>query len=118
MDTITAITPLAQAGASAGRAVVKVEGRSAATLSVRSIEQLGLAVGQEWDAALAERVHQTVAFEKALNDAARRIARRALSQAEVRARLEQGGTRRPSSSGRWCACASWGWWTMRRWGGP
>jgi len=85
---ITAITPTKR---DPKRLSVKVDGHFVAALASKSIDRLGLAPGQPWDEALAARVEQAAAHDKAMDDAMRRIGRRAMSRFEMERKLEQRG---------------------------
>jgi regulatory protein len=87
-EVITAIVPSKRG---AQRLVVKVGGRTVATLPARAVAELGLSVGGGWDGAVDARVGVAVACDKAVNVAAGLIARRVLSVAELRSKLGQRG---------------------------
>ena len=69
------------------RATIKVDGRAVGTLSQKLIDDLGLAIGTPWDAALESRVAEAVLYDKAFRAATRRLARRAMSQDMIRRKL-------------------------------
>lgn len=81
---ITAIEPVKDHPA---MRTIKVAGRTAGRLSARSVEAMGLAVGQGWTAELAARVAEAEEFEHCLRRASRWIDRRAMSRAEVARKL-------------------------------
>ena len=69
------------------RLTIKVAGRAVATLNRRHVEDLGLAVGQAWSDELADAVAEMAIYDKAMRDAMRRLARRAMSRGQVRDKL-------------------------------
>ncbi len=81
---ITAITPSRK---HPQRASIKVNGRYIASLSHTLIEQLELKVGTPWDDALAQRVADAAAYDKALRAAMRRLDRRAMSTRQLADKL-------------------------------
>ena len=79
------ITALKSTQRDANRATVRVgqrgkPGKVVATLNLRRINELGLAVGMAWDDALAERVAQTAVLDKAMKQAMNRLSRRPMSR--------------------------------------
>jgi len=79
---ITAIKPTQR---DANRATIRVgvrgkAGKVVATLNRRRINELGLEVGQAWDEALAARVADAAAVDKAMKQAMNRLARRPMSR--------------------------------------
>ncbi len=88
MAAITAITPTSR---DPNRASIRVGGKHIATLAFKLIDDLGLAVGQPWDEALADRVRSAVAYDKAFRDASRRLARRAMSAKQLSDKLRELG---------------------------
>lgn len=86
MDQITALTPTKR---DPSRITVKVDGRAVGTIARARIEELGLRVAMTWDAALAQRVEQAVAVDKAMRDALTRLSRRMLSSGDLRRKLRQ-----------------------------
>jgi len=87
---ITAIQPTQR---DANRAMVRVGGpagrggRVVATMNLKRIAELGLAVGQAWDEALAAKVADTAAFDKALRQAMNRLGARAMSRRRLDRKL-------------------------------
>ncbi len=69
------------------RLTIKVAGKAVATLNRRYVEDLGLAVGQAWSDELADAVAEMAIYDKAMRDAMRRLARRAMSRGQVRDKL-------------------------------
>jgi regulatory protein len=70
---------------------VKVGNRAVATLPVRVIEELNLGLGEMWDDALAARVHDAVAFQRAFEAAMKKVNRTALSRRRMAEKLKLGG---------------------------
>ncbi len=73
------------------RASIKVDAKTVATLNYALIDELGLCVELSWDDAVAQRVAEAVAFEKAWRTAMRRLERRALSWRQVIDKLKTRG---------------------------
>ena len=71
----------------AGRWVLQVDGRPAATLSIEGIERLGIRVGASYDARLAAAVEREAAVLGAFDTAVSILAFRARSVRDVRRRL-------------------------------
>lgn len=86
MPQITAINPTKR---KADRFAVRVDGRTVATLSGRSVAALRLAVDQNWDPDLAEQVDRAQAFDKAYDAALSRLNRRAMSRRQLHDKLRQ-----------------------------
>jgi regulatory protein len=84
MDQITAIKPTQR---DPKRVTVRVGRKVMGTLPISKVHELGLEVGQVWDDALAERVAQAGAFDKALRQAMNRLNRRALSRRDLGQKL-------------------------------
>ncbi len=70
---------------------VKVGNRAVATLPVRVIETLGLGLGQPWNEALAARVQDAVAFQRAFEAAMKKVNRTAISRRRMAEKLKLGG---------------------------
>lgn len=85
---ITAIKPTKR---NPDRATVRVGKRVVGTLSVRSIAQLGLRVGQPWDAQLEEKITSTSVYDKAMRQAMNRLNRRMLSSKRLDDKLRDLG---------------------------
>ena len=88
MKTITAITP---ARSNTRRAVVKVDGKPVATLSLNLIAELGLGVDQLWDEAVAAKVHAAADYDRAYRAATNRLNRRQLSTYQLSQKLSKLG---------------------------
>lgn len=69
------------------RLTIKVAGKAVATLNRRYVEDLGLTVGHAWSEELADTVAEMAIYDKAMRDATRRLARRAMSRGQVRDKL-------------------------------
>ena len=85
-DRVTAIEPTKR---DPDRLTIKVAGKVVTTLGRRRVEDLGLAVGTPWTGELAAAVTDAAAFDKALRDATRRLARRPMSRRQVRDKLHE-----------------------------
>ena len=85
---ITAIKPTKR---NPDRATVRVGKRVVGTLLVRSIAQLGLRVGQPWDAQLEEKITSTSVYDKAMRQAMNRLNRRMLSSKRLDDKLRDLG---------------------------
>lgn len=85
-EKVTAITYVPN---KAGRARVYVGKRAVATLSLNTIQSLGIAIGDEWDEATASKVSQAVAFDRAVRDAMRHVNRRMISRQRLGEKLLQ-----------------------------
>lgn len=83
---ITAIVPCQRF---VGTHKIIVGRRTAARLSPRAIESLGLTVGQPWTDTLATQVTQTAEYEALLRQAARWVDRKMFSGAELADRLAE-----------------------------
>jgi len=92
MKTITAITP---APSSTRRAVVKVDGKPVATLSLNLISELGLGVDQPWDDRVAAKVRDAADYDRAYRAATTRLNRRQLSTYQLSQKLSQLGFASP-----------------------
>jgi regulatory protein len=88
MPRITAITTSRK---DPQRASIKVDGKAVATLSFTWLDDLGIAVDQAWDEALAQRVAAAAMYDKALRAALRRIDRRAMSTRQLADKLRSLG---------------------------
>lgn len=86
MELITAIKPTQR---NPKRVTVRVGRKVVATLPLGKAEELGLAVGQAWDDALAQRVSQAGVYDKALRQAMNRLNRRAMSRRDLDKKLER-----------------------------
>lgn len=82
-----AITDITPSNADPARLSIRVNGRPKATLAARLVRELGLQVGMAWDDATSAAVDAAVRFESAYRAIAKRIDRRPMSKADVRAKL-------------------------------
>ena len=73
------------------RVAVRVDGRVAATVSVRSIAALRLAVGDECDASLLVELERAASDDKAMRQAISRLGRRAMSRGQLERKLAELG---------------------------
>jgi len=73
------------------RVTVRAGGKVVATLPRETANELGLAVGIKWTAALAARVADATDYDKALRYALRALGRRALSRGELADRIRRRG---------------------------
>ena len=85
-DMITALAPTKR---DPSRITIKVNGKAVATMVRARIEELALHEGMAWDDALAQRVQQAAAVDKAMRDAMTRLSRRMLSSGDMRRKLRQ-----------------------------
>jgi len=85
---ITAIDPLPS---DPNQRRMKVDGRTAATLPVAAVEQLGLRVGDEWTAERARAVARSLETMKARKTALGMLGRRSHARRELVERLESKG---------------------------
>lgn len=83
------ITSLAASPRDPRMVLVKVGKRTAARVSAKHVADLGLSPGLIWTEALATRVAAAAAHDKAMNDAMRRLNRRALSRRQLDDKLKQ-----------------------------
>jgi len=88
MPTITAMTANRR---DPNRVAVRVDGRVAATVSVRSIAVLRLAVGSECDASLLVELERAASDDKAMQQAINRLGRRAMSRGQIERKLAELG---------------------------
>ncbi len=72
-------------------ATVQVDGKAVARLGVNAVSDLGLWVGQAWDAKLAATVQDAAAFDQAMRAAMGCIRRRAKSRQQLRQLLRTRG---------------------------
>ncbi len=86
MDRITSIRPTQK---NPSRVSVRVGRKVVATITVGKVEELGLAVGQAYDDALAGRLTQAAVFDKALRQAMNRLNRRAMSRRDMDQKLRK-----------------------------
>jgi len=84
MDQITAIKPTQR---DPNRMTIRIGRKVVATLPMSKVEELGLAVGQDWDEKLADQLEQAGAFDKALRQAMNRLNRRAMSRKDLDKKL-------------------------------
>lgn len=89
---ITAIKPTQR---DPDRATIRVAGRVVATLPRHHIADLGIEVGTVWDEALAQRIAEAAAYDKALRQAINRLARRGRSRRELDRKLRELGHDEP-----------------------
>ncbi len=89
MAELAHITGIVASNRDGRRVVVKVDGKATARLSIEQVAALGLAAGMAWDAALAGRVAEAAAYDKAMQDALRRLNRRAMSRGDLDRKLRQ-----------------------------
>lgn len=82
--TITGITPMPQDD---NRVAIHVDGKRKVILPVHLVSDLELAVGTRWDRAIVTRVREAREFAKAYREASKRLARRAMSRAELTQKL-------------------------------
>ncbi len=73
------------------RLTVKVDGRSVAALSQRSVTALGLEVGQAWDEATAAAVLNASRIDTAVAEGLRRLSRRPMSRRKLLTKLIESG---------------------------
>jgi len=85
MELITAIKPTQR---NPKRVTIRIGRKVVATLPMSKVEDLGLAVGQTWDDALAQRVAQAGVYDKALRQAMNRLNRRAMSRRDLDKKLQ------------------------------
>lgn len=86
MNEITAIKPTQR---NPKRVTIRIGRKVVATLPQSKVEELGLAVGQVWDDALAQRVAQASVYDKALRQAMNRLNRRAMSRRDLDNKLQK-----------------------------
>lgn len=86
MELITAIKPTQR---NPKRVTIRIGRKVVATLPQSKVDELGLAVGQPWDDALAQRVAQAGVYDKALRQAMNRLNRRAMSRRDLDKKLER-----------------------------
>lgn len=85
MELITAIKPTHR---NPKRVTIRIGRKVVATLPQSKVEELGLAVGQAWDEALAQQVTQAGMYDKALRQAMNRLNRRAMSRRDLDKKLQ------------------------------
>ena len=88
MERITAIS---SSRSDPSRRIVKVDGKSVATLSRQQVEALQLEPDQAWTDALSRRVEDAAAFDKAMKKAMQWINRKPLSESQLAEKLREGG---------------------------
>ena len=88
MERITAIS---NSSSDPTRRVIKVDGKSVATLSRQQVEALKLEVELAWTDVLSRRVQDAAAFDKTMKKALQLINRRPLSEAQLSAKLRESG---------------------------
>lgn len=86
MERITSIRPTQK---NPSRVTVRVGRKVVATIAVSKVEELGLAVGQDYDDALAGRLARAAVFDKALRQAMNRLNRRAMSRRDLDQKLRK-----------------------------
>lgn len=84
MGLITAIVPDRK---DPTRTIIKVDGRSVATVSQASIRELGIRENQPWDTQLAVQVAEAAKVDCAHRAAMQRLNRRALTTAQLASKL-------------------------------
>lgn len=85
------ITAIKAVGRDANRVSVCVNNRKVAILSIRTVAQLGLTVGQSWDDAMAARVREAAVEDHATHAALSLLNRRAMSTRQIEDRLRRRG---------------------------
>ena len=88
MATITAINPSKR---DPQQASIRVGSKVAATLSIRSIAELGLTTGRQWNESLAAQVAEAALYDKALRAAMARLNRRAITRQQLDNKLNRLG---------------------------
>ncbi|QDU32459.1 recombination regulator RecX [Poriferisphaera corsica] len=85
---ITAIAPTKR---DPHRAMVKVDGKVFATMTLKLITDLDLKVGMRWTDELRVKVESASVFDKAFRSAMRSLSRRPMSEWEVRKKIREKG---------------------------
>ncbi len=88
MERITAIS---HSRSDPTRRIIKVDGKSVATLSRQQVEALRLELDLAWTETLSQRVEDAAAFDGAMKKALKLINRKPLSEAQLTARLREEG---------------------------
>lgn len=83
---ITALSPTKR---DPSRVSIKVGRKHIATLSQKLVGELGLAVGQSWDDALADRVEAATVYDQAMRKALNRLNHRAMSRGQLDRKLRE-----------------------------
>lgn len=86
MERITAIS---FSRSDPSRRIIKVDGKSVATLSRQQVEALRLEPDQAWTDALSRRVEDAAAFDRAMKLAMQWINRKPLSEAQLTEKLRE-----------------------------
>ena len=86
MATITAINPSKRAPQQAS---IRVGSKVVATLSIKSIAELGLTIGRQWNESLATQVAEAALYDKALRAAMARLNRRAMTRQQLDDKLNR-----------------------------
>ena len=73
------------------RAMIKVDGKVFATMTLKLIADLDLKAGMKWTNELAEKVNAASVFDKAFRSAIRSLSRRPMSEKQVRNKLREKG---------------------------
>jgi len=93
MDVVTAVVPTVR---DANRVTIRVgaagrAGKSVGTMSARLAEGVGVVEGDAWTDALAGRVVEALAIDKAIRDGLTKLNRRAMSRRELDRKLREKG---------------------------
>lgn len=83
---ITALSPTKR---DPSRLSIRVGRKHVAALSQKLADELGLAVGQPWDDAMAQRVEAAAVFDRAMRKALNRLNRRAMSRGQLDRKLRE-----------------------------
>lgn len=86
MAKITAINPIKR---DPQQASIRVGSKVAATLSIKSIAELGLKPGRQWNELLAAQVAEAALYDKALRAAMARLNRRAMTRQQLDDKLNR-----------------------------
>lgn len=92
MPSVTALSPTKR---DPSRISIKVDGKYVGTVPDDQLKTLGITIGTEWHDDLASHVVGAVAFGKALNSAMSGIARRMMSNTQLRRKLRDKGHEDP-----------------------
>jgi regulatory protein len=81
------ITAIKSSATGSSRCVIHISGKPIGTLPMKVIERLGLKVGMPYEAMIKDAVDEALRFDKAVQAGIKRVAKKPLSEAELRQHL-------------------------------
>ncbi len=85
------ITAIKSSATGSSRYVIHVSGKPLGTLPRKIIDRLGLKIGMPFDSMIKDAVNEALRFDKAIQSGVKRVAKKPLSEAELREHLSNDG---------------------------